>query len=110
LKEDPLRHQGYGLEADRSRRSEKKKGEKTMKNRLTQLGLVALATAILTVLVMGFWRPVAAQQTAQQDTLVFTRTGFAVEEVLVGQSCVVVVSRGLSGPQAAISLAAVPCR
>ena len=46
-----------------------------------------------------------AQQTTPKFPSVLTRQGFSVEEVRVGASCVVVVSRG--GPND--NVAAVPC-
>ena len=63
------------------------------------------AGAILAILAFVGW-PLAAQQ-APRAAAVTTASGIQVEEVRVGGSCVVVVSRGGPGPN---TVAAVPCR
>ena len=64
---------------------------------------------VLVVLVMAFGALVAARQRATQSPVTFlTRTGILVEEVKVGGSCVVVVTRSGTGP--GDHVAAVPCR
>jgi hypothetical protein len=80
-----------------------------------------VAFAFLLVVIVSFLglklttRPIAAQAAKGVPTTVKLASGLIVEEVRVGSSCVVVVSRGGPGEKSdgvplSDELAAVPCR
>jgi hypothetical protein len=69
-----------------------------------RIALCGLASMLVTVLVFLVVRP----SLAQAPTRTRTSEGLIVEEVQVGKSCVIVISRADSG--AGDHVAAVPCR
>jgi hypothetical protein len=70
--------------------------------------LIAGAIGVLVGILGTLGSTLAAQQTLSKTPSVITPHGFIVEEVRVGQSCVVVVFRGgTTGP--ADHIAATPC-
>jgi len=72
-------------------------------------GIVVLIGVVLVVLAV-LSRGLTAQQTQQPAAVVMTNSGLQVEEVLVGRSCVVLVTRrGSSASLVVGEPLAVPC-